>query len=171
MIKSDSVVAVYELGGYNGDSIVFKGTYEEYEIWTENQLKQFSGHPRRSARMSDYNESENETMNATQQSAPNYLVQAINEAVPTKNGTIDKVELRSTLQKGKHHISFIKKDGTVRQMIATLDQWLIPESHQPKSVGNLGRTENPNVLAVFDLEVDGWRSVTVDKVIAFYDIH
>jgi hypothetical protein len=110
-------------------------------------------------------------MNATQQSAPNYLVQAINEAVPTKNGTIDKVELRSTLQKGKHHISFIKKDGTVRQMIATLDQWLIPESHQPKSVGNLGRTENPNVLAVFDLEVDGWRSVTVDKVIAFYDIH
>lgn len=63
-------------------------------------------------------------------------------------------------------VKFIKKDGTERDMVCTLRPDMMPqqidleESVQKKS-------PNPDVLAVYDLEKEGWRSFRYDSIIGF----
>lgn len=63
-------------------------------------------------------------------------------------------------------VKFIKKDGTERDMVCTLRPDMMPqqidleESVQKKS-------PNPDVLAVYDVEKDGWRSFRYDSIIGF----
>lgn len=63
-------------------------------------------------------------------------------------------------------VKFLKKDGTERDMVCTLRPDLMPrqidleESVQKK-------TPNPDVLAVYDVEKDGWRSFRYDSIIGF----
>ena len=63
-------------------------------------------------------------------------------------------------------VKFIKKDGTERDMVCTLRSDLLPqqidleESVQKKS-------QNPDVLAVYDIEKNGWRSFRYDSIIGF----
>ena len=65
-------------------------------------------------------------------------------------------------------VTFTKKDGTERNMLCTLNPDLLPaqvdleESVQKK-------TPNPDVLAVYDVEKDGWRSFRYDSIIGFSD--
>lgn len=77
--------------------------------------------------------------------------------------------MKKELRKGLVNITFIKKDGSIRKMKATLDSKLIPEDHMPKGTGTLTESEiNGDNVRVYDVEVEGWRTVIVDKVVSFY---
>lgn len=64
------------------------------------------------------------------------------------------------LRKGVCRVEFVKKDGTIRVMLCTLE-----ESKLPPSVGS-GRVSPETTLPVFDIEADGWRSFIVANVIS-----
>lgn len=68
----------------------------------------------------------------------------------------------AALQAGPCKIQFVKKDGTVRTMLATLE-----ESTLPPSTSTGTRASSPAVLPVFDVEADGWRSFRLDSLISF----
>lgn len=73
-----------------------------------------------------------------------------------------KTELRENLHKGLVKVVFVKKDGTDRTMMATLNEDLIPEDKKPKGTGK--KVDNGNTFAVYDVESDGWRSFNYDTV-------
>jgi hypothetical protein len=74
---------------------------------------------------------------------------------------LDKYELKELLQGNVVTVIFEKVDGSTRQMSATLK----PE-HLPQFLAEHDgqRPENPDVLAVWSLEDNGWRSFRVASV-------
>lgn len=76
---------------------------------------------------------------------------------------MEKSEVLAKLHKGLVDLEFIKKDGTLRQMIATLNESDLPaqidleETIQKKK-------PNPDVMAVFDVANNGWRSFRWDSL-------
>ena len=58
-------------------------------------------------------------------------------------------------------IKFNKKDGTERKMICTINQKYINEEAQPKGTG---RAKSDEALAVFDVELQEWRSFRFDSI-------
>ena len=58
-------------------------------------------------------------------------------------------------------ILFTKADGTERQMRCTLNENKIPAAFAPKSTE---RKKSDEVLPVFDIENQGWRSFRLDSV-------
>lgn len=69
--------------------------------------------------------------------------------------------LRNLLKETVAYIKFTKVDGTERTIKGTLRQDLLPpyeESTSPKS-------KNDNIISVWDLENEGWRSFRYDSVI------
>jgi hypothetical protein len=70
-------------------------------------------------------------------------------------------EIRGLLKDNVVEIVFTKKDGSERVMICTLMDKFLP------SRGELiaQDTENDEIITVWDLECNGWRSFRVDKVI------
>jgi len=69
--------------------------------------------------------------------------------------------LQKMLQTQKIEVFFVKKDGTERKMLCTLAESKIPKEKMPK---NSGKSKSDDVLAVFDLEKDAWRSFRWDSV-------
>lgn len=69
--------------------------------------------------------------------------------------------LKSVLRDGEATIVFTKIDGTERTMNCTLSEEKIPFEFAPKGVN---RAKNDEILAVFDLENQGWRSFRWDSV-------
>jgi len=69
-------------------------------------------------------------------------------------------EIAAMLREGICRVEFVKKDGTIRVMLATLE-----ESKLPPSVGS-GRVSPETTLPVFDVEADAWRSFIVANVIS-----
>lgn len=64
-------------------------------------------------------------------------------------------------------VKFIKKDGTVRIMKATLDFTKIPRNKHPKkfNMANILKLmQNSGIIHVFDLEKNDWRSVPFKEV-------
>ena len=78
---------------------------------------------------------------------------------------ITKEKLKQLLQKNVLEIKFKKIDGSERIMNCSLKQEIIPisENKTPKKV----KPENENVLAVWDLEKDAFRSFRVDSLIDY----
>jgi hypothetical protein len=74
----------------------------------------------------------------------------------------NREELLTALRNNTVHVSFTKKDGTVRDMRCTLREAMIPSDAMP--TGETTRKKNDDVIAVFDLEKDDWRSFRVDSV-------
>lgn len=71
--------------------------------------------------------------------------------------------LKSELFKNIVTVDFIKKDGTQRKLRCTLMPSELPHKEDTlKPVHS-----NPDVLAVWDLENEGWRSFRYDSVIGF----
>jgi hypothetical protein len=70
-------------------------------------------------------------------------------------GEDEKNWLKSLLRDLEVTLEFEKKDGSLRRMICTLSESKIPAEKAPK---NPGISKNTDVLAVFDVENDGWRS-------------
>jgi hypothetical protein len=69
--------------------------------------------------------------------------------------------LVSHLKMGEVRLTFNKKDGTIREMKATLDQKVVP------IIENTTGTEkkrSPEVVSVWDLEKSAWRSVRFDSI-------
>lgn len=64
-------------------------------------------------------------------------------------------------------IKFVKKDGTIRIMKATLNFAYIPKSKQPKNVDMskiVKLMQNSGIIHVFDMEKKDWRSVPFERV-------
>jgi len=73
---------------------------------------------------------------------------------------VTKVKLKKMLQKDALTVVFTKKDGTERIMNCTLQ-----ESHLPTVEKNEdSRKENKDVLSVWDLDVNDWRSFRLDSI-------
>lgn len=72
---------------------------------------------------------------------------------------IDKETLKNDLKEWIMTVTFTKKDGTKRLMKCTLIKHLLPKVEEMK-----GKAENPDVLAVWDLDNEGWRSFRLDSI-------
>jgi len=69
----------------------------------------------------------------------------------------------------KHNIcqvNFTKKDGTVRKMLCTLSPEILPTQTDLEEHIQTRKT-NTEVISVWDLESEGWRSFRKDSVIDF----
>lgn len=74
--------------------------------------------------------------------------------------------LKNLLREKTVQVVFIKKDGTERKMLCTLNADLLPAQTDLEEAVQK-KTPNPDVLAVWDLEAQGWRSFRYDSIIGF----
>lgn len=74
----------------------------------------------------------------------------------------DKYALKEELKDGIYTIVFEKVDGTVREMRATLDPQYLPP--QLLNEGTAMSKQNDQVLAVWSVDDNGWRSMRVDGI-------
>lgn len=74
---------------------------------------------------------------------------------------LEKDYLKNLLREQILTIEFVKKDGTVRKMLCTLDADKIPSEKMPK---NSGKAQSDDVLAVFDIEKQDWRSFRYESI-------
>jgi hypothetical protein len=68
-------------------------------------------------------------------------------------------ELRELLKTDIVTVSFIKKDGSKREMICTTISDYLPEIS-----GNNASMPSDNLVTVWDLEQGGWRSFKFDSI-------
>lgn len=73
----------------------------------------------------------------------------------------NKYELKETLKNGVYTIVFEKVDGTIREMRCTLQSEYLPQMLTEETRLSQG---NPEVLAVWDLDNNGWRSMRLDGI-------
>ena len=67
--------------------------------------------------------------------------------------------VKSALVDGVIEIEFLKADGSVRKMNATLNESVVPHVEE-----NAERKANPDTQVVWDTEVNGWRSFRWDRL-------
>jgi hypothetical protein len=78
-------------------------------------------------------------------------------------------DVKSTLREGKVDITFIKKDGSLRRGMFTLDNELIPEDKRPKGGRAPSQAEvDGNIIRAFDVEIGEFRTITVPNIIAIF---
>lgn len=70
-------------------------------------------------------------------------------------------DLKIALHESWVRVEFTKVDGTHRSMLCTLNFADIASSHTPKGSG---KKENPNIISVFDLDKQDWRSIRSDSI-------
>ena len=85
--------------------------------------------------------------------------------------SISKEELAGQFSAAnKVKVVFEKKDGSLRTMICTKDIETIPEEFRPKDKeegdDRPGRPTPEHLFSAFDLEANGWRSFSIDKIIS-----
>ena len=79
---------------------------------------------------------------------------------------LDKDEIMLNLREGKCIVTFEKVNGELRKMLCTLDSTLIPM--EETEVGEKRtKVANPDVVPVYDLESNGWRSFRWNSVKEF----
>lgn len=71
-------------------------------------------------------------------------------------------DVKDVLKENVAVVVFTKKDGTERVMKCTLMPDLLPNTEIVE--GAVKKAENPDVVAVFDLEAEGWRSFRIDSI-------
>lgn len=72
-----------------------------------------------------------------------------------------KESIRSLLKDDVLEVVFIKTDGSVREMICTLQEKFV-EVYDKKT--DKVKPENDNVVSVWDLDNSGWRSFKIDSI-------
>lgn len=75
------------------------------------------------------------------------------------------MDIRELLKDGVIEVKFTKKDGSLRVMKCTLKEDLIPTEHAPKGTGKV--KTSGDVISVFDVENNGWRSVNCATIQEF----
>jgi hypothetical protein len=76
--------------------------------------------------------------------------------------------VRNLLHSTEAVVTFVKSDGSVRDMRCTLNWNSIPADHQPKPVGltesKQRKQPSDESLRVFDLDINEWRSFRFDRL-------
>jgi hypothetical protein len=74
--------------------------------------------------------------------------------------------LKSLLLERVVKVTFTKKDGSERVLTCTLNSALIPQKVTESEVveGKPERAKSTESLAVYDVELDGWRSFRWDSI-------
>lgn len=72
-------------------------------------------------------------------------------------------DLIKHLQQGVVVLEFIKADQSVRRMRATLNTSYLPVRPEHAQAAK----NNPLVIKVWDLDAQGWRSVTVSRLVSY----
>lgn len=75
----------------------------------------------------------------------------------------DKNTILEAARQGVITVRFTKKNGDERIMKCTLLSEYLP---QQKDIEEVSTKENTDFLAVWDVEVNGWRSFRIDSVIS-----
>lgn len=89
------------------------------------------------------------------------VLNTIYSEMSKKDQKIFRKWIRGVLQMHETSITFMKKDGTERKMLCTLNENAIPSEKMPK---NTGKSQSEEVIAVFDVEKTDWRSFRFDSV-------
>lgn len=76
----------------------------------------------------------------------------------------NKDTLKEILQQNIVSVSFKKIDGTVRDMVCTLKEDILPKLEKKT---NLSKAQNENVLPVWDIEKKAFRSFRIDSVVNY----
>jgi hypothetical protein len=76
---------------------------------------------------------------------------------------IEREELKSMLVSGICQITFTKADGTSRMMVCTLQESALPPA-PVLTESKKERKKNPDVVVVWDLEKEAWRSFKFDSI-------
>ena len=78
---------------------------------------------------------------------------------------MNRDEIVKALRSGIARVTFTKVNGDVRVMDCTLKSDLIPESQRPATApDDEGVLVTLDVIRVFDVKADGWRSFRVANV-------
>jgi hypothetical protein len=75
--------------------------------------------------------------------------------------------LKKMLQVGVTNVTFVKADGSLRTMKATLDPVVIPLPAIPNALlteNKKEKTQNDDVCKVWDTEANAWRSFRYDRI-------
>lgn len=78
--------------------------------------------------------------------------------------------LKDKLRESILNVQFVKKDGTERRMRCTLKADLLPAQTDIEEAVQK-KTPNPDILAVWDLEKEAWRSFRYDSIIGFSEVY
>ena len=71
-------------------------------------------------------------------------------------------EMSELLHSGVRSVTFTKTNGEIRTMICTLMEDILPQANPEAKVYKT----NEEVLAVWDVEKEGWRSFRLDAIIS-----
>lgn len=77
-----------------------------------------------------------------------------------------RTEMIKELQAGTKVVTFTKVNGEQRVMTCTLDANLIPDPIEIKA-DKSPKPVNEEVLPVWDVNANGWRSFRIDSVVSF----
>lgn len=85
------------------------------------------------------------------------------------NPNLSRAELQQALSKLNADITFTKKDGTLRVMKCTLRSDVVVPYEKKTDIVREGKD---NIMPVWDLEAEAWRSVNMDtiKEVTYYGI-
>jgi len=72
-----------------------------------------------------------------------------------------KEQIREAARAGVINVQFTKKDGSLRNMRCSLQEKYLPKLMDDTEAA---MKDNSDVLAVWDIEVNGWRSFRIDSV-------
>jgi hypothetical protein len=72
--------------------------------------------------------------------------------------------LKSVLRDGVVTVNFVKSDGTERAMKCTLSKDIVPQAPVVEGVEKKTKTQSPDVLPVYDVDAQGWRSFRWDSI-------
>ena len=85
------------------------------------------------------------------------------------NSKKEKNWLLTLLREQEITVKFVKKDGSEREMLCTLSESKIPADKAPKGTE---KTKSDDVVPVFDIENQGWRSFRWDSITGIhFDLH
>ena len=86
------------------------------------------------------------------------------EEQPAFDTDVGKNWLKSVLRDGEVTVTFEKNDRTERVMRCTLSENIIPISTETTKAVVKKKEPNPDVLPVWDIESNGWRSFRFDSI-------
>lgn len=93
-----------------------------------------------------------------------------NGTADQNNNTWQNKFLLDLLYKGPVRVKFVKKDGTDRDMLCTLNESLLPAQVDLEEAVQK-KTPNPEVQAVFDIDKQAWRSFRWDSLVGFTELN
>lgn len=94
------------------------------------------------------------------------MTDSLNTTIDQNNTSWRNDYLKNALHNGVVEVLFLKKDNTERRLVCTLKADLLPAQTDLEEAVQK-KTPNPDVLAVWDIENNGWRSFRWDSIIGF----